>query len=267
MSTTETAPQAQRLAGKTAIITGAGRGIGLATARRFAREGARVFMTDIDAGVVKSEAEKLLAQGFSAAAMVQDVTQEEGWDRMAEAAVSIFGRVDLVVNNAGTYTLGTAEGATLADWRKTMVVNADSVFLGTRKAIELLKGHGGAIVNVSSIMGMVAESSLAAYCASKAAVRNLTKAAALHCADQGYGIRINSLHPGYVATPLIAQFMNSLPPEAAKAAEDDLVQNRIPLHRMARPEELAAAIFFLCSDDASYMTGAELVVDGGYTAR
>ena len=267
MANTNPDSQAQRLKGKIALITGAGGGIGLATAKRFTREGASVFMTDINTALVEKEAALLNSAGFSVAAMTQDVTKEEGWDSVAKAAVAKFGRVDCVVNNAGTFTLGTAEDASFADWHKTMAVNVDSVFLGTRKAIELLKAHGGAIVNVSSIMGLVAEAHIAAYCASKGAVRNFTKAAALHCTEQGYAIRVNSLHPGYVATPLISDFFKSLPPEASKAAEDDLLNNKIPLHRMARPEELASAIFFLCSEDASYMTGSELVVDGGYTAR
>ncbi|WP_018990687.1 glucose 1-dehydrogenase [Aromatoleum toluclasticum] len=259
--------QSRRLLGKVALITGAGRGIGLAAAKRFVREGANVFMTDINASLVEQEAAKLVAEGFTAAAARHDVTHEDSWKEVCTAIVARFGRVDHVINNAGSFTLGSAEDAAFDDWRKTMAVNSDSVFLGTRAAIELLKANGGAIVNVSSIMGLVAESNLAAYCASKGAVRNFTKAAALHCADQGYAIRINSLHPGYVATPLIEEFIHTMPPDAAKAAEDELLNHRIPMCRMARPDELAAAIFFLCSDDASYMTGAELVADGGYTAR
>lgn len=259
--------QSRRLLGKVALITGAGRGIGLATAKRFAREGASVFMTDIDVSLVEREAASLVAEGFTAVAAQHDVTSEDSWNDVSKAAVGRFGRIDHIVNNAGTFTLGSAEDAAFDDWRKTMAVNSDSVFLGTRAAIKLLKAKGGAIVNVSSIMGVVAESNLAAYCASKGAVRNFTKAAALHCADRGYAIRVNSLHPGYVATPLIEEFIHTMPPDAAKAAEDDLLNNRIPMRRMAQPDELAAAIFFLCSDDASYLTGAELVVDGGYTAR
>ncbi|MCK9284662.1 MAG: glucose 1-dehydrogenase [Rhodocyclaceae bacterium] len=264
---TTTALSSQRLKGKVALITGAARGIGLAAATRFVREGASVFMTDINGAEVEAAAAALAREGYPAAAATHDASSEAAWNDVAKAALARFGRVDFVINNAGAYTLGSAADATLANWQKTMAVNVDSVFLGTRKGIELMRGHGGAIVNLSSIMGMVADPAFAAYCASKGAVRNFTKSAALQCAEQGLNIRVNSLHPGFVATPLMDNLMTDLAGDAKDAARQQLVQVNIPMRRMAQPEEMASAIFFLCSDDASYMTGAELVVDGGYTAR
>ena len=167
---------------------------------------------------------------------------------------------------AGIAIVGNAEDTSLDDWRRTQSINLDGVFLGTRAAIGAMKAHGGAIVNVSSIEGIIGEPIVAAYNASKGGVRIFTKSAALHCAAQGYPIRINSIHPGFVATPMVAGAVEFLGPQAGPAFQQEVL-SRIPMKRLALPEEIAAGICFLASDDASYMTGSELVVDGGYTAR
>lgn len=167
-----------RLQGKTALITGAGSGLGLATAQCFAQEGARVVLTDIDHARVQAEAARLSAAGHDAVALAHDVTRESDWDRVIAAA----GALDVLVNNAGVGRLGSIEDASLQDWRAVLEINLDGVFLGTQKAIAAMKERGGSIINVSSIEGIVGEPNLAAYNASKGGVRLLTKSAALHCA-------------------------------------------------------------------------------------
>lgn len=252
----------ERLQGKTALITGAGSGLGLATARYFAREGARVVLTDIDAPSVEAEAARLSAAGHLVTALAHDVTQEADWDRVIVAA----GALDVLVNNAGVGRLGSIEQASLADWRAVLEINLDGVFLGTQKAIAAMKERGGSIINVSSIEGIIGEPNLVAYNASKGGVRLLTKSAALHCAAHGYNIRVNSLHPGYIATPMVSGALASMPADMAQALQADIV-NRIPLGRLALAEEIAPALVFMASDESCYMTGSELVIDGGYTAR
>jgi len=252
-----------RLQGKTALITGAGSGLGLATAQCFAQEGARVVLTDIDHARVQAEAARLSAAGHDAVALAHDVTREADWDRVI---AGVGATLDVLVNNAGVGRLGSIEDASLQDWRAVLEINLDGVFLGTQKAIAAMKERGGSIINVSSIEGIVGEPNLAAYNASKGGVRLLTKSAALHCAAQGYGIRVNSLHPGYIATPMVTGALVALPADVAQALQADIV-SRIPLGRLARAEEIAPALVFMASDESRYMTGAELVIDGGYTAR
>ncbi|CAM2184682.1 NADP-dependent (R)-specific alcohol dehydrogenase [Paraburkholderia sacchari] len=251
-----------RLQGKTAVITGAGSGLGLATAQSFAREGARVYLTDIDRVRVEAEAERLSAAGYPVFALAHDVTQEADWDSVIGAA----GAIDVLVNNAGVGRPGNIEEVSLKDWRTVLEINLDGVFMGTQKAIRAMQGRGGSIINVSSIEGIVGEPNLAAYNASKGGVRLLTKSAALHCAARGYNIRVNSLHPGYIATPMVAGALAALPADTAAALQADIV-SRIPLGRLAQAEEIAPALVFLASDESRYMTGSELVIDGGYTAR
>jgi len=256
----------ERLKNKVALITGGASGIGLATAMHFAREGAAVVISDIDSGKVHEAASRLAAEGLAVSHTVHDVASEADWDRVADEVMHRHGRLDVLVNNAGIAIVGDAETASLKDWRNTLSVNLDGVFLGTRKAIALMKHGGGSIINVSSIEGIIGEKHVAAYNASKGGVRIFTKSAALLCADHGYPIRVNSIHPGYVATPMVSNGLAMLPADQAEAMTKDLL-SRIPLRRLADPMEIARAMLFLATDDSSYMTGSELVVDGGYTAR
>lgn len=253
-----------RFTGRVVLLTGAARGIGGAAAELFAREGAQVIVTDRDAADASASVAALAAEGLAIEGQALDVVDEAAWERVIDDIITRFGRLDVLVNNAGVGWLGTVEDCTLDVWRKTMAVNVEGVFLGTRKAIAVMKENGGNIVNVSSIAGNVGEPLLAAYNASKGGVRIFTKAAALHCANSGYPIRVNSLHPGYTTTRLVNTLIDDL--GADGAAQVEHIIGMIPMGRLAEPMEIARPLLFLASDDASYMTGSELVVDGGYIA-
>jgi NAD(P)-dependent dehydrogenase (short-subunit alcohol dehydrogenase family) len=257
---------AGRVQGKVVLITGAASGIGLASAEACAREGADVVITDVNASAGERQAQRLAAEGLKVEFRRQDVTSESDWRESVDHVLARHGRLDALVNNAGIAAITPIEQETLEGWRRTQAVNMEGVFLGTREAIRAMKGRGGSIVNLSSIEGIVGEPLLPAYNASKGGVRIFTKSAALHCAQAGHAIRVNSVHPGFVVTPLIADAIGSLPPDQARALHEDLLR-RIPLGRAAEPREIAMAVLFLVSDESSYMTGTELVVDGGYTAK
>jgi NAD(P)-dependent dehydrogenase (short-subunit alcohol dehydrogenase family) len=252
--------------GKVALVTGAGSGIGEACATRLAQEGARVVVADIDAAAARRVAALITAAGGQAEAAPQDVTDEARWRELLDDILRRHGALDVLVNNAGIALTGTAEDTTLADWRRTQEVNLDAVFLGTREAIRVMKGHGGSIVNISSIEGMVGEPIAAAYNASKGGVRIFTKSAALHCAAQGYRIRVNSVHPGFIQTPMVDKGFAQLPSAEAEAARARIV-SEIPLGEFGNPLDVANGVLFLACEESRYMTGAELVIDGGYTAH
>lgn len=253
-----------RFEGRVVLLTGAARGIGGAAAELFAREGAQVIVTDRDAQDAQSSVAALAAEGLAIEGQALDAADEAAWEQVIDDIVGRFGRLDVLVNNAGVGWAGTAEDCTLDIWRRTMAVNMEGVFLGTRKAIAVMKERGGNIVNVASIAGNVGEPLLAAYNASKGGVRIFTKAAALHCANSGYPIRVNSIHPGYTTTKLVNTLLEDLGQDGPAYA--DHVVSMIPMKRLADPMEIARPLLFLASDDASYMTGSELVVDGGYIA-
>jgi NAD(P)-dependent dehydrogenase (short-subunit alcohol dehydrogenase family) len=255
-----------RVAGKIVLITGGASGIGLASAEACAREGAVVVITDVNVAGGESQARRLAAEGLRVEFMPQDAASEADWQRVVDDILRRHGRLDVLVNNAGIAVVAPLEQETLEGWRRTQAVNMEGVFLGTREAVRAMKGRGGSIVNISSIEGIVGEPLVPAYNASKGGVRIFTKSVALHCAQNGYGIRVNSVHPGYVGTPLVANALGALPPEQAAALHRDLI-GRIPLGRLAEPREIANVVLFLASDESSYMTGSELVVDGGYTAK
>lgn len=252
-----------RLNNKVALVTGGASGIGEAICIRFAEEGAKVIVADINHAQGEILAQKL---GNHATYIPLDVTQPEQWQQAIEQILNRYGSLDILINNAGIGIPGNVESCSLEDWRLTQAINNDGVFMGCQEAIKVMKENGGCIINVSSIEGIIGEPTLAAYNASKGAVRIFTKSAALHCAHHDYNIRINSLHPGYVSTPMVSKAISAF--SAAEAQEfKQRVLSNIPLKRMARPEEIAGAALFLASDDANYMTGAELIIDGGYTAH
>lgn len=254
-----------RLEGRVACITGAASGIGRATALLFAREGARVICLDLD----ERAGPALLAELGEAAGhvfMALDVREEQGWVYTAAQVRARFGRLDILVNNAGIVLPPTPVTAlSLSAWQRLMAVNVEGVFLGTKTMLPLLRENGGgSIVNVSSIAGIKPSANASAYAASKGAVRLFTKAVALECAALGDGVRVNSVHPGIVETPIWESLMpDSQDDGMRKVNLEALAAHAIPMGRAGQVEEIAAGILWLASDDSSYMTGSELVLDGG----
>ncbi|AJR23066.1 MULTISPECIES: SDR family NAD(P)-dependent oxidoreductase [Sphingobium] len=248
-----------RLQARIALITGAASGIGLATARRFATESATLILADRNGDALSDAAKSLPGDGHEVAVM--DVTDEQAWVALADRIRTRFGTLDILVNNAGFGKFASIADTTLAQWRSIIAVNLDSVFLGTKYMMPLLAASGrGAIVNMSSIRGIVAGAGTGSYSAAKGGVRMFTKATALECAAAGNGVRANSIHPGHIATPLTA-------PAYADAETARSLLADVPLGRIGEAEEIADGILFLASDESRYMTGAELVIDGGSTAQ
>lgn len=255
-----------RLQNKIGLITGAGSGIGEATAIRFAQEGAQVILTDVDISSVENVAAEIRANGGQAKALHQDVTSESGWDELIGTISSDFGALHILVNNAGIALPNNVENATLEEWRKVQEVNVEGVFMGCRAAIKLMKTCGGSIINISSIEGIVGEPNTAAYNASKGAVRIFTKSVALHCASNDYPIRVNSVHPGFIMTRLVEEGIASMPEEVRADVRERLTRE-IPNGQMGEPVDIANGCLFLASDESRYMQGSELIIDGGYTCH
>ncbi|HIN04811.1 MAG TPA: SDR family oxidoreductase [Dehalococcoidia bacterium] len=249
-----------RLENKVALISGGARGMGAAEARMFAREGAKVVIGDLleaEGRQVEAEINEL---GGECVFVHLDVTQEAEWQLAVETAVARFGKLDILVNNAGIALRGVLEDTSSEDWDRVMAVNAKGVFLGTKAAIpEMRKAGGGSIVNISSMSGLVGQSYIQpVYNASKGAVRIFTKSAAIQYAKEG--IRVNSVHPGPIDTPMAGERLTNA--ELQRQADE-----RSPMGRTAHPDEVAYGVLFLASDEASFMTGSELVIDGGATAE
>lgn len=256
-----------RLQGKTALVTGAARGIGEATAAALVREGARVLLTDVRDAEGRAVAARL---GADAAYRRLDVREEAEWEAATAEVLGRWGRLDVLVNNAGV--TGFEEGlvphdpehASLADWHAVHRVNLDGVFLGCKHGIRAMRRHGaGSIVNVSSRSGLVGIPGAAAYASSKAAVRNHTKSVALYCAEQGLAIRCNSVHPAAILTPMWEPMLGDGPDREARM---QAFVKDTPLRRFGTASEVAMTVVFLASDEAAYMTGAELNLDGGILA-
>jgi NAD(P)-dependent dehydrogenase (short-subunit alcohol dehydrogenase family) len=251
-----------RLQGKVALITGAASGIGAETARAMAREGARLVLTDraIEAG--EGVAAGLAALGAEAVFMPHDVAVEDDWIGIVAAAKARFGRIDVLVNNAGVGIPTPLLQTTLEAWRSVTAVNLDGVFLGMRHVCPVMaEGGGGSVINISSVLGKVGRANASAYCASKGAVLMLTKSGALELAP--LGIRVNSVHPGYIETPMITTAIQN---SGIGNSLRDMLVSQHALGRLGAPAEIANGIVFLASDESSFMTGSELVIDGGYTA-
>ena len=246
-----------RLKDKVAIVTGAGHGMGEAEARLFATEGAKVVVADILASEAERVAAVIRQQGGEATAAAIDVTSEPQWRALIEKTVASYGRLDILVNNAGISGSSVGDPDGIEGWDRVIAVNQTSVFLGTKlAAAQMAKSGGGSIVNISSIMGFVGgPSGHPAYSASKGAVRIYTKAAAVRYGPQG--VRVNSVHPGYLPPML----------NATNAGERADKIALTPLRRLGEPIEVAYGVLFLASDEASFITGTELVIDGGFIAQ
>lgn len=254
-----------KLKGRVALVTGAAQGIGVAIAYGLAREGARVLATDVNGEGAKMTAARIVNDfGAShASSMMLDVTSEEHWKSALEACHEQLGGLSILVNNAGIVTVGSIEDLELADWRRSMEINAGGAFLGCKHALPLMsQSQPGSIVNMSSISAMVASHNMVAYNASKAALWMLTKAVALHCARRGWNIRCNSIHPTFVRTTLLDGFVGD---RDRKEVLDKLAR-QVPIGRIAEVEDVVHAVNYLASDESSMMTASELKLDGGLSA-
>jgi len=256
---------AERLNGKIALITGAASGLGLRMSARFLSEGASVLMTDINGAAVGREAGRL-----GAAALAHDVTSQAQWQAAVAEAQRLFGGLHILVNNAGIGTPGSVESTSLEDWRQVHAIDLDGVFLGCKYALPLIRattaadGSRGSILNISSIAGVIASGRMAAYNSAKAGVRHLTKSVALHCASNRDRITCNSVHPSFIDTPILDNF------QAFGVSKDEVMAKlgrQLPVGSVGEPDDVAWAAVYLCSDEAKFVTGAELYIDGGISAQ
>lgn len=249
----------KRLDGRVALVTGAASGIGKSTAQRLIEEGAAVLVTDIQTDAGEETVRELVAAGGRAAFFRHDVTKEADWEAATAKAVEEFGSLDILVNNAGMGDIKPIEETTLAEWDRTVAIDQTGVFLGMKVAApHLKKSQHASVINISSIFGTSGGFGVSpAYHAAKGAVRTLTKNVALHWATEG--VRVNSIHPGFIATPILEQSRNTPIWDGMTALT--------PMGRLGRPEDIAAGVAYLASDDAAFVTGLELYIDGGYMAR
>lgn len=246
-----------KLAGKVAVVTGGASGIGEFTVREMVEEGAKVVIADLNDDLGSKLVQELNQEERQVAYIHVDVTKEDQVENMIEFAVSEFGKLDILFNNAGIGSLSPSAELPFEEWRKVLSINLDGVFLAAKHAIKAMqKNGGGSIVNTASILGHVGQAQTAPYTASKGAVVNLTRTLAVEYAKDN--IRVNAVSPGYIETPLLNQL-------------DEAMKNHLislhPIGRLGKPEEIAKAVVFLASDDASFVTGSNLLVDGGYTAQ
>jgi len=255
-----------RVQGKMAFITGGAQGLGEAIGKMLAREGARVTLTDVNgAGAEKVAAEINAAHGAGTAfAFQHDVTDEAQWQEVLKAAHDAMSGINILVNNAGIGSLGSVEDETYDMFKKVQTVDVDSIFLGCKYAIPLMRDHGlGSIINISSIAGIIASGNYVAYNTAKAAVRHLSKSIALHCAKTGGQIRSNSVHPVFINTPILDRTKEMFGEDKALAK----LGRQIPLGKVGEPDDIAYAVLYLASDESKLVTGTELAVDGGISAQ
>lgn len=254
-----------RVAGKKALVTGAAQGLGAAAAMQLAAEGAEVLLTDVNEDGAAAVAEAINRDlGRRAAWWCRhDVTSEADWAAAVATAAERLGGLSVLVNNAGIVVTGSVEELSLDQWRRGMAVNVDSIFLGAKAALPLMRAHQpGSIVNISSISGLIAAHNFANYNASKAGAWLLSKSIALHCAREGLDIRCNSIHPAFIETPILKDVIGDRD-EAATLAR---MAKQIPLRRLGQPDDVAQAVVYLASDESRFMTGAEIKLDGGISA-
>jgi NAD(P)-dependent dehydrogenase (short-subunit alcohol dehydrogenase family) len=252
-----------RVKGKVAIVTGGGGGMGRADAMLLAKEGAKIVVTDLDEAAVKNVAGEINSQGGKAVSIKHDVASETDWSTVLRKTLEEFGKLDVLVNNAGVILYKKIEDISLSEWRWLMSVNLDGVFLGTKFAIEAMKKNGGgSIINIASVAGLIGNPDASAYHASKGGVRSFSKAAAIECSKAGYGynIRVNSIYPGVINT----RMADDLRKDEAKYKT---AVSWHPIGHFGEPEDVAYGVLYLASDESKFLTGSELVIDGGWTAR
>lgn len=255
--------------GKVALVTGAASGIGAACAETLAREGARVVLTDLDDARGEALAQRIRAAGGEAAYLHQDVTDEDRWAEVVAETEQRFGRLDVLVSNAGIGIMVQTVDMSLADWRRQMAVNVEGVFLSVKHAIPAMRrAGGGSIVLMSSVAGMRGSSGLAGYSASKGAVRLFAKSVALECAGARDNIRCNSVHPGIIETPIWEKIPTGATGQGRNAPLDarGIAAASVPTGVLGQPQDIADGVLFLASDQSRYVNGTELVIDGGQTA-
>jgi len=263
-----------RVVGKVALVTGGAAGIGAACASTLAREGAKVVITDIQDARGEKLAQEIRDNGGEALYLHQDVTQEDEWVALITKIVTDYGGLHVLVNNAGIAIGGSILENTLEEWRRLMAVNLDGVFLGTKHAVPAMAESGGSIIMMASVAGLRGSPGLVAYNASKGGVRLFSKGVALECAAAGLKIRVNSVHPGVIDTEIWTKLdgiQGSLPSDLAVDGAnainpDDIAQLRVPMGTTGQAQDIANGVLFLASDESSYMTGTELVIDGGMCA-
>ena len=250
----------QRVKGKIALITGGASGIGKASAILLAEEGAQIIVSDINVNSANETANQI---GNSAIAYEHDVTKEESWENVLNKIKDQFGFLNILVNCAGIAMIGNIEETSLEDWKKIHSVDLDSIFLGCKKALPIMIDNGpGSIINLSSISGIIAGHNLAAYNSAKAGVRHLTKSIALHCAKKNYGIRCNSIHPAFINTKMLDDIL----PKGNREESLERLSRQVPIGKVGEVEDVAWAIVYLASEESKFMTGAEIVLDGGLSA-
>jgi len=250
-----------RVAGKVALITGGASGLGRQSAIRLAEEGARVAITDRNLEGAQAVARQI---GRDAIAIAHDVTSEADWQRAIAETVKAFGKLNVLLNSAGVGIAKDVEHTTLEEWRFVNAVNLDGTFLGCKYGIGEMKKHSpGSIINISSVSGLIGGHNMAAYNASKGGVRLLSKSVALYCARAGYRIRCNSVHPTFIDTPMVqSMLVGAADPGKIKRK----LEAQVPLGHIGEPDDIAYAVVYLASDESKFMTGTEVVVDGGVTA-
>ena len=257
-----------RLKGKVALITGGASGLGANAAQLMAQEGASVVVADIAEARGRAVADKLGSAGHF---VKLDVTSEDNWKAAIRETVDKFGALHVLLNSAGIGLSKTVEDITLEEWRKVHAIDLDGVFMGCKHGVAEIKKHtgkqtggrlGGSIINISSISGIIAGANMAAYNSAKAGVRLLSKSVALHCAKSGYNIRCNSVHPTFIDTPILDKYRDRFGNEVMQQK----LGRQVPIGRLGRPEEVGWALVFLASDESSFMTGSEVVIDGGISA-
>jgi NAD(P)-dependent dehydrogenase (short-subunit alcohol dehydrogenase family) len=265
-----------RVQGKVALVTGGASGIGRACALLLGKEDATVIVTDVQDDMGQDTARKINQEGGDAMYLNHNVTDEDAWIRVIGEIKSCYGKLHVLVNNAGIAIAGPVTDMSLADWRRQQAINLDGVFLGTKHALPLMReSGGGSIINMSSLAGLKGSAGLAGYCATKGGVRLFTKAVAMECAAAKDKVRVNSVHPGIIETPIWGAIAEGMPGEVLSAAAsranapdlDALSSMIVPMGVKGLPEDIAEGVLYLASDASRYVTGTELVIDGGLSTR